>query len=98
MKQISGHIMALTCVLVWGSTFVVSKSLMEFLQPVQLMLLRFTLAYLALWAIKPQWYFKWKEEWRFILMAIFANSLYCLAENTALTLTMYTNVSIIVSA
>ena len=61
-KQTAGHLMALICVLVWGSTFIVSKGLMEFLQPVQLMLLRFTLAYGALWIIHPRWYLVWKEE------------------------------------
>lgn len=89
--------MAIICVLVWGSTFVVSKGLMSFLQPLQLMLLRFTLAYIALWFIHPKWYFRWKEEWRFLLMALLANTLYCWAENTALTLTQASNVSILVT-
>lgn len=99
MKQnkMTGHLMALVCVLVWGSTFVVSKGLMAYLQPVQLMLLRFTMAYLALWIICPRWYFRWREEWRFLAMAVFANTLYAWAENTALTLTQTSNVSILVS-
>ena len=95
--KISGHIMALICVLVWGSTFVVSKGLMQYVQPVQLMLLRFLLAYGALWIMYPKWYFCWKEEWKFLVLAVFANTLYCWAENTALTLTQTTNVSILVS-
>ncbi|NLJ64167.1 MAG: DMT family transporter [Christensenellaceae bacterium] len=98
MKQkMSGHLLALFCVIVWGSTFVVSKSLMAVLTPVQLMLLRFTLAYVALWIIHPKWYFCWREEWRFLLMAIFGNTLYCWAEVTALTITQASNVSILVS-
>ena len=96
-KNGMGHLMALVCVLVWGSTFVVSKGLMSFLHPVQLMFLRFSLAYLVLWVIHPKWYFRWKEEWRFLLMAVFANTLYCWAENTALTITQASNVSILVS-
>ena len=95
--EISGHIMAFVCVLVWGSTFVVSKSLMVCVQPVQLMLLRFLLAYAALWIMYPKWYVCWKEEWKFLVLAVFANTLYCWAENTALTLTQATNVSILVS-
>ena len=89
--------MAFVCVLVWGSTFVVSKSLMACVQPVQLMLLRFLLAYGALWIMYPKWYICWKEEWKFLVLAVFANTLYCWAENTALTLTQATNVSILVS-
>ena len=96
-QKSSGHMMALICVLVWGSTFVVSKHLMAHLQPVQLMLLRFILAYGALWLIHPKWYFRWREEWRFVLMAVFANTLYCWAENTAITLTQASNVSILVA-
>ena len=96
-KESSGHLMALGCVLVWGSTFVVSKGLMDILQPVQLMLIRFILAYAAMWIIHPRWYFHWREEWRFLLMALFANTLYYWAENTALTLTQTSNVSILVS-
>lgn len=96
-KPLSGHIMALVCVIVWGSSFVVSKGLMLFLQPTQLMLLRFTLAYFALWVIHPKWHFDWKTEWQFLILAIFANTVYCWAENTAITLTQATNVSIIVS-
>ena len=96
-EKTSGHIMALICVVVWGSTFVVSKSLLKFLHPLQLMLARFTLAWLALWVIHPRWYFRWREEGRFLLMALFANTLYCWAENTAITLTQTSNVSILVS-
>ena len=63
-----GHIMALVCVLIWGSTFVASKELLRFLQPVQLMLMRFAMAYIALCFVRPGFHFKPKEEWRFLLM------------------------------
>ena len=96
-SQWMGHGMALICVVVWGSTFMVSKGLMTFLQPVQLMLLRFILAYLLLWVLHPKWYFRWREEWRFLLLALFSNTLYCLAETNAITLTQTSNVSILVS-
>lgn len=97
-KQLfTGHLLALFCVAVWGSSFVVSKSLMEHLLPIQLMLLRFVLAYAVLWILHPVWHFRWREEGQFLLMAVFANTLYFLAENTALTLTHASNVSILVS-
>ena len=70
----SGHLMAIVCVSIWGSSFVVSKGLMEFLDPVQLILLRFSLAYGLLWILYPKWFFRWKEEWRFLAMAVFANT------------------------
>ncbi len=96
-NHLSGHFMALVCVLIWGSTFVVTKDLMGILLPLQLILLRYALAYAALWLIHPKWYFKWREEWRFLVMALFANTLYSWAENTALSLTQASNVSILVS-
>ena len=96
-QLLTGHLLALLCVAVWGSSFVVSKSLMEHLLPIQLMLLRFVLAYAVLWVLHPVWYFRWREEGRFLLMAVFANTLYFLAENTALTMTHASNVSILVS-
>lgn len=89
--------MALVCVSVWGSTVVVSKGLLLSLSPVQLMFLRFVFAYGAMWFICPKWFFRWKEEWRFLVLALFSNTLYYLAENTALTMTQTTNVSILVS-
>lgn len=95
--QWKGHMLALVCVLVWGSSFIVSKGLMQYLQPVQLMMARFLLAYGALWIVCPRWYFNLKEEWHFLLMAVFANTLYYWAENTAITLTQTSNVSILVS-
>lgn len=97
MERKKGHLLAVFCVLVWGSTFVVSKSLMAHLRPVQLMLFRFILAYAVLWVIHPKWQFHWREEGRFLAMAVFANTLYAWAENTALTMTHASNVSILVS-
>lgn len=96
-KDRRGHLMAIICVTIWGSSFVVSKGLMEFMNPVQLILLRFLMAYGVLWMLYPRWYFRWREEWRFLAMAVFANTLYYWAENTALTLTQTSNVSILVS-
>ena len=64
---------------------------------VQLICLRFFIAYIALWILHPKWRFKWKEEIRFLVISLFANSLYFLAENTALKLTQTSNVSILVT-
>lgn len=83
---------------VWGSTFIVSKELMAFLSPLQLMCLRFFIAYLTLWLLHPKWQFEWRTEIAFVVMAVFGNTLYFLAENTAITYTYTSNVSILVSS
>ena len=98
VKQLKGHLFSVLCVIAWGTSFLVSKNLMEKLTPVQLMLLRFIIAWLAIWAIYPKWHFTWCEEGPFIVLSLVGNTLYYLAENTALRLTLASNVSILVSA
>ena len=97
-KQLKGHLLSLLCAIAWGTSFLVSKDLMEKLTPVQLMLMRFAMAWLAVWVIYPKWCFNWRGEGRFIVLSLVGNTLYYLAENTALRLTLASNVSILVSA
>ena len=48
--------------------------------------------------IYPKWHFNWKEEGQFIILSLVGNTFYYLAENTALRLTLASNVSILVSS
>ncbi len=96
-KNIIGHLFAAFTVTAWGTSFLVSKNLLMYLTPTQLMWMRFVIAYIALWIIHPVWYFQWRDELRFLAMAMVSNTLYFYTENTALTLTQATNVSILVS-
>ena len=103
MKQVrnsplTGHLFAIFCVTAWGTSFLISKSLMTKLMPAQLMWLRFVIAYLAMWVVCPRWHFLGKEEWRVLLLSLIGNTLYFFSENTALQLTQATNVSILVSS
>lgn len=92
-----GHLFAIFTTVVWGTSFIVSKYLMDVVTPIQLMWLRFVLAYIMLWVMHPVWRFRWKEEANFLLIALFANTIYFLTENTALQLTQTSNVSILVT-
>ena len=97
--KLSGWLMAVFTVMVWGSTFIASKKLLVYYTPSQIMLLRFVLAYGALWL--PQHrrlHLTCREELRFVLLGIFGCSLYFYTENTALSYTLAANVSIIVAA
>lgn len=96
-RGIIAEIGAFVSVVIWGTTFVVSKDLMSFLTPLQLMLIRFSIAFVALWIVYPKWVFDPKKEWIFIVMAFFGNFLYFVTENGALTITYSSNVSIIAS-
>lgn len=53
-RAFAGHLMALLTVLVWGATYVASDYLLESYSALQILLLRFLLAYLVLWILKPR--------------------------------------------
>lgn len=96
--RLIGHLFACGTALVWGSTFICSKVLLEFYSPVQIMVMRFVLGYVFLWILRPKRLpFIWKQELRFLAMGILGCTLYFWAENTALTYTLAANVSIIVA-
>jgi drug/metabolite transporter (DMT)-like permease len=67
--------------------------------PLQVMIMRFLLAYIVLVLIKPKFTkIIWKDEVIFILMGLTGCSLYFIAEYKALTMTSASNVSIIVAS
>ncbi len=93
------HILALITAFAWGTSFIASKILLQSYTPTQVMLMRFILAYAALWLCRPKMLkLPLREELRFAALAISGCSLYFLCENSALTYTYAANVSIIVAA
>ncbi len=98
-STILAHGLALFTAIAWGSSFIASKILLESYSPTQLMLMRFALAYLALWLCCPKKLkLSFREEMCFAALAISGASLYFFLENSALTYTYASNVSIIVAA
>ena len=101
-SPIAAHLMALGVATVWATTFVCSKQLLEFYTPMQVMFLRFLIAYLVLWLLRPR-PLRWqgRQELTFLLLGILVGLLggtfYFWAENTALQHTLAANVSIIVA-
>lgn len=96
-SSFSGHVMAMICIVFWGVSFIVSKKLMIYITPIQLMWIRFLVAYIALWVMHPKWHFSIKTDLFFLATSLFGNTLYFLTENNALQLTQASNVSILVS-
>ena len=99
------HLVALTVVIIWGSTFVFTKLLLlNGLSAAQIFLLRFILAYamLLVWSLSRKghrWFCKsLKDEFKMLLLGISGGSLYFLAENSAMNYTTATNDSLIVCA
>ncbi len=98
-SRATGHLLALFTIIVWGSTFIVTKLLLSEFTPVHIMLCRFVIAYFVLWLIRPKLEkTSVKDELLFAVMGIFGCTLYFITENTALEYTLASNVSIIVAS
>lgn len=98
-NRLTGYCFAAFTVVVWGSTFISSKVLLEFYTPAQIMLTRFILAYCALWLLRPKRLaLTLKQEGVFFLLGLLGCTAYFYTENTALSHTLASNVSIIVAA
>lgn len=99
-SQILGHLGALLCITMWGISFVSTKVLLDYgMQPVEIYVYRFTLAYLLILLIKRTRFRSnsWRDEGLLMLCGILAGSIYFLAENFALRYTLVSNVSLLTS-
>lgn len=94
-----GHLAALLTVLIWGTTFIATKVLLESFQPVEILFFRFLLGYVALWIVFPHPLRRTtaQQEWIFAGAGLCGICLYYLLENIALTYTMASNVGVIVA-
>lgn len=94
-----GHLLAMGTVLLWGITFVSTKILLEGLSPAEILVLRFFVGYVALWVIRPKLLrtSDWREEALFAAAGLCGVTASFMLENTALTLTTASNVSVIVA-
>lgn len=98
-KQLLGHILACGTQIMWGATFVSTKVLLNYFQPVELLFLRMLLAVTALFLIDPH-PLRLGDKRRELVFAgagLTGLVLYFLLENTALTMTYASNVGIIVA-
>jgi drug/metabolite transporter (DMT)-like permease len=92
--------MAAFTVIVWGATFVSTKILLDYgLTPSAIFFYRFLLAYVAIWFFVPRrlWADTKRDEFLFFCAGLTGGSLYFSAENTALDITLASNVSLLVS-
>ncbi len=97
---ILGHLGALLCVTMWGVSFVSTKVLLNYeMQPVEIYIYRFTVAYLIILAFKHKKWFSnnWRDEGLLMMCGLLSGSIYFLAENFALRYTLVTNVSLLTS-
>lgn len=93
------HFLAILTVIIWGTTFVSTKILIGYgLTAGEILLYRFVLAYIGIWFICPRKFLadSWKDEFLFVGAGLCGGSLYFMAENTALGITLASNVSLII--
>lgn len=97
--EMKGHLAVLFTIVVWGTTFISTKFLLEKFTPMEILFFRFLLGTIVLFLIKPELLkVKNKKEHKyFIIAGISGVSLYFLFENIALTMTEASNIGIIVS-
>lgn len=92
------HLLALITICVWGTTFASTKILLTHgLMPSEIMFYRFLIAYLLSWLfsrkVKSDNY---KDEWLLAAAGFMGGTLYFWAENTAISLSITSNVALIV--
>lgn len=93
------HLMAAVTVAIWGTTFVSTKVLIgNGLSATDILFYRFIMAYICIWFFSPRilWAKSWRDEGIFVLLGLTGGSLYFIAENTALGMTLASNVSLII--
>jgi len=93
------HFITLFVVIVWGTTFVSTKVLLSHeLSPGDIIFYRFLMAYTCIWFFGQRKLFadNLKDEFLFMLTGITGGSLYFIAENTALEITLASNVALLV--
>ena len=97
-KEMTGHLLALITMLIWGTTFISTKILLRAISPIEILFLRFTIGLIALsfaypHKLKIQ---ERKQELYFAAAGLFGVTFYYLLENIALTYTLVSNVGVIV--
>lgn len=94
-----GHFLAFVTIFIWGTTFVSTKTLLLSFTPVEILLLRFVMAYGVLWLFCPKILkgVTAKEELVFAAAGLTGICLYYLLENIALTMTLAGNVGVLIT-
>ena len=98
-EKIMGHLAAVVCVLIWGTTFISTKILLRGFGSVEILVIRFVIGLLALTAACPRRMILQdkKQEVYYALAGLTGVALYYLLEIVALSYTFASNVGIIIS-
>ena len=96
-KHTTGHLLALLTIIIWGTTFISTKILLNDFTPIEILFFRFILGLVALMIVYPHRMkvVNRKHELFFAVAGLTGVTLYYLLENIALTYTMASNVGVI---
>ncbi|MBQ8676410.1 MAG: DMT family transporter [Bacteroidaceae bacterium] len=91
------YLLALLCVVIWGTTFVSTKVLIQHgVTPEEIIVMRYGIAYLCLLPFSRRWYAgSIKSELTMLALGLLGGTLYFMTENYAVKYTLTTNVSLI---
>ena len=92
-----GHLLALLAVLIWGMTFIASKVLVGLLDPYWYIVLRFAIAWLALFCLSPRplRLLSRRRELRLAVCGLVGVTLYYIFQNVALVYSTASNTGVI---
>ena len=95
-----GHLLALAAVLIWGMTFISSKVLVGILDPCWYIVLRFLIAWAALFLLSPRplGLLSPRREARLILSGLVGVTLYYIFQNVALQWSTASNTGVITAS
>ncbi|MBR2106400.1 MAG: DMT family transporter [Treponema sp.] len=93
-----GYLLATITVIIWGITFVCTKSLLQDFSALEILFFRFIIAYIGLWIMNPKSEkIAKKDNLLFCFAGLSGVVLYQFSENIAINFTTASNVSVIVS-
>lgn len=94
-----GHLAALVTILIWGTTFISTKVLLQNLWPIEILFLRFMIGFIVLFLLDPRPInsHSFRKQATFAAAGLCGVTLYYLLENIALTYTTASNVGVIIS-
>ena len=98
-KNFLGHITALITIFIWSLTFVQTKVLLSYLNPIEILIIRFFLAWSVFFLLVPKLiFYTFKEEVLIFLLGASGIFGYYVLENLALKYTSAINVGLIVTS
>lgn len=98
-KNMLGHLAALLTIMIWGTTFISTKILLQSFTPIEILFYRFMLGFIILMLCypHPMKIKDKKHEIYFIAAGLCGITLYFLLENIALTFSFVSNVGVIIA-